>query len=120
MHGDDELHPVQAYIAMMSASDVHPEQAPAFAMSRSGVEITGATERTVAVFDPFSFQAPHCAFHDRNLLSVPCFWSFYFSVASISIYHFVFVFRRHLKMTSRRVEKIAEWSLFLQVVQNRA
>jgi hypothetical protein len=42
----------------MSFCDSHAHHAFARAVSRRGIEVTGATKRTIAVLDPFAFETP--------------------------------------------------------------
>ena len=59
---DYKNHPAEVGVAVMSLQHVHAHHALAGAVGRQRVEITRATEGTVAILDPLALQTPigHC------------------------------------------------------------
>jgi len=47
----------------MPIGDVHADQSLAVAISRPGIEVTRATESTVAVLDPVALKTPFSPWH---------------------------------------------------------
>src|SRR5579864_5509838 len=62
-HDDEEAQPVEPGVVEVAPGDAHPQQALAVAIGGSRVEVTRASERAVAVLDPFAFEAPVRACH---------------------------------------------------------
>jgi hypothetical protein len=61
--GSTEIKAVELHVAEMPIGDVHADQSLAVAIGRPGVEVTQATESTVAVLDPVALKTPFGLWH---------------------------------------------------------
>src|SRR5260370_38767173 len=67
--GKAEINALEPHAAEMPIGDVHADQSLAIAISRPGIEVTGATESAVAVLDPVALKTPFSLRHVNLSLS---------------------------------------------------